>query len=42
MTIDGVDASFESATVVTDIFKRMIVNQEFDVAELGWTYYLRT
>lgn len=40
--IEGVDASFESATIVTDIFKRMIVNQEFDVAELGWTYYLRT
>ena len=40
--IAGVDATFEGARIVTEIFKRMIVNQEFDVAELGWTYYLRT
>jgi hypothetical protein len=40
--IADVDATFESSKIVTDIFKRMIVNQEFDVAELGWTYYLRT
>ncbi len=38
----GIDAVFETTRIVTDIFKRMIVNQEFDVAELGWTYYLRT
>lgn len=42
VTIAGVDATFQTARIVTDIFKRMIVNQEFDVAELGWTYYLRT
>ena len=42
VAVEGADARFESAAVVTEIFKRMIVGQEFDVAELGWTYYLRT
>lgn len=39
--MDGVEATFESERIVTEIFKRMIVEQDFDVAELGWTYYLR-
>ena len=42
VAIDGVDASFTSAPIVTEIFKGMIQGGEFDVAELGWTYYLRT
>ena len=42
VTIDGVDASFTSAPIVTEIFKKMIQEHAFDVAELGWTYYLRT
>ncbi len=39
---DGVDASFESTLVVSEIFERMIRERKFDVAELGMTYYLRT
>lgn len=38
--IDGVDATFETASLVSDIFRRM-VQGEFDVAELGLTYFLR-
>ena len=38
--VEGVDASFFSTPVVSEIFERMI-NNEFDVAELGLTYYLR-
>ena len=40
--IDGVDASFESAKIVTEIFERMIADRAFDVSELGLTYFLRT
>lgn len=40
--IDGVEASFESARIVTEIFERMIRRREFDVSELGMTYFLRT
>lgn len=40
--IDGVDASFDSAQIVTEIFERMIRKREFDVSELGLTYFLRT
>lgn len=39
--IEGVEISYETAQVVTEIFKRMIVGREFDVSELGFTYYLR-
>lgn len=42
VTVDGVRASFTGARIVTEIFKAMIVDRAFDVAELGWTYYLRT
>ncbi|HZA12277.1 4,5-dihydroxyphthalate decarboxylase [Mycobacterium sp.] len=41
-TIDGVDASFETAPIVSDIFERMVRHHAFDVAELGLTFYLRT
>ena len=40
--IDGVDASFEGATIVSEIFERMVRRRGFDVSELGLTYYLRT
>lgn len=40
--IAGVDASFSSARIVTEIFERMIRQRQFDVSELGLTYYLRT
>src|SRR4051812_13116357 len=41
VTIDGVDAAFETAPLVSDIFQRMIEGH-YDVAELGLTYFLRT
>ncbi len=40
--IDGVDASFSSADIVSDIFERMVGRHEFAVSELGLTFYLRT
>uniref|UniRef100_UPI000AD0EB6A 4,5-dihydroxyphthalate decarboxylase n=1 Tax=Nocardia vaccinii TaxID=1822 RepID=UPI000AD0EB6A len=39
--IDGVDPEFESAPLVSDIFRRM-VEGHYDVAEYGLTYFLRT
>ncbi len=42
VTIEGVDATFHSARIVTEIFERMIRKREFDVSELGMTYFLRT
>lgn len=39
--IDGVDASFASAPLVSDIFRDMVEGR-YDVAELGLTYFLRT
>jgi 4,5-dihydroxyphthalate decarboxylase len=42
VTIDGVDATFHTAQIVTQIFEGMIRRRAYDVAELGWTYYLRT
>ena len=40
--IDGVDASFHSAPIVTEIFRGMIGEHRFNVSELGLTYFLRT
>ena len=40
--IDGADAIFHSARIVTEIFGAMIGERHFDVSELGFTYYLRT
>ncbi len=40
--IAGVDGTFHSAPIVTQIFEGMIGERKFDVAELGMTYYLRT
>lgn len=39
--IDGVDPTFETSPLVSDIFLRM-VGGHLDVAELGLTYFLRT
>jgi hypothetical protein len=40
--IDGVDLTYRSDVIVSDIFERMVRNREFDVSELGLTFYLRT
>ncbi len=39
--IDNVEASFETAQVITEIFEKMIKNQTFDVSEMGMSYFLR-
>ena len=40
--IDGVEVNYRSDVIVSDIFERMVRGQEFDVSELGLTFYLRT
>lgn len=40
--IEGVDATYHSAPIVTEIFRGMIAERRFDVAELGMTFFLRT
>lgn len=40
--IEGVNASFHSAPIVTEIFECMIRQRDFEVSELGLTYFLRT
>ena len=40
--IEGVDLNYRSDVIVSDIFERMIRQREFDVSELGLTFYLRT
>ena len=39
--IDGVDATFHSAPIVTEIFEGM-VHGKYQVSELGFSYFLRT
>jgi 4,5-dihydroxyphthalate decarboxylase len=41
VTIDGVDAAFETQPLVSDLFRHMLEGR-YDVAELGLTYFLRT
>lgn len=38
--IEGVTATVEGAPIVSDVFRRAVLG-EFDVAELGLTYFLR-
>ncbi|HEX4193703.1 MAG TPA: ABC transporter substrate-binding protein, partial [Stellaceae bacterium] len=38
---DGVDLTYKMA-FVAEIFQRMVRNREFEVAELGLTFYLRS
>ena len=40
--IDGVEATFHSARIVTEIFEAMVRRRAYDVSELGLTYFLRT
>ncbi|MHA3703218.1 4,5-dihydroxyphthalate decarboxylase [Jatrophihabitans sp. YIM 134969] len=39
--VEGVDVTMRSAATLPDIFRAMMRGREFDVAELGWTWYLR-
>src|SRR5215470_7996934 len=38
----GVDAKYHSGSNVAEIFRGMVAEHRFDVAELGLTYFLRT
>ncbi|HEX5658150.1 MAG TPA: hypothetical protein VFX59_13190 [Polyangiales bacterium] len=40
--IEGVEAKFHTARIVTEIFEGMIRGHSYDVSELGMTYLLRT
>ncbi|MDF0530191.1 4,5-dihydroxyphthalate decarboxylase [Tsukamurella sp. 8F] len=40
VTIDGVDAVFETVPLASDVFRNMIEGR-YDIAELGLTYYTR-
>lgn len=42
VTVDGVDVSMQTAQTIPEIFSRMMRDHEFDVSELGMTFYLRT
>ena len=42
VTVDGARAAMETAATLPEIFRRLIRGREFDVAELGLTFYLRT
>jgi len=42
VTIDGAETAMETAATLPEIFIRVIRGREFDVAELGLTFYLRT
>ena len=41
VTIEDVDARFETAPLVSDVFRRMLEGR-YDVAEFGLTYFLRS
>lgn len=40
--IEGVDATYHSGKIVTDIFAAMVRDRAYDVSELGLSYFLRT
>jgi hypothetical protein len=40
--IEGVDASFHSNRIVTEVFAGMIRDRAYDISELGLSYFLRT
>ncbi len=40
--IEGVDTSFHSNRIVTEVFAGMIRDRAYDVSELGMSYFLRT
>lgn len=42
VTFDGIQATVDTADIASDIFRRMVVDREFDASELGLTVYLRT
>lgn len=41
VTFDGLDTTMHTAPTLPEIFERMMAGREFDVSELGLTFYLR-
>src|ERR1700744_798408 len=41
VSVEGFDTQMSTARTLPEIFKRMMRDQEFDVAELGLTFLLR-
>lgn len=41
VSVDGIDVTMETAATLPELFERLIRDDEFDVAELGLTFYLR-
>jgi hypothetical protein len=41
VTVDGTDTTMHTAATLPEIFERMMRGREFDVSELGLTFYLR-
>ncbi len=41
VTVDDTDVAMHTAATLPEIFQRMMVGREFDVSELGMTFYLR-
>lgn len=42
VTVAGAAPTIETAATLPEIFERMVRGREFDVAELGLTFYLRS
>lgn len=42
VTVEGAHVSMETARTIPENFERMMRDREFDVSELGLTFYLRT
>jgi hypothetical protein len=40
--IEGVDATYHSGRIVTDVFEAMVKDRTYDVSDLGISYFLRT
>ena len=41
VTVPGVELEMRSGAILPEIFSRLLVDDEFDIAELGMTFYLR-
>src|SRR6266403_1262825 len=41
VSVDGFDTRMSTAATLPEIFERMMTRQEYDVSELGMTFYLR-
>src|SRR3954463_2979251 len=41
LPVDSLDSTMDTAATLPEIFERLIRGNEFDVAELGLTFYLR-